>query len=106
MARSIPGTIFVPSIVVGELYYGAANSTRKDENQRRVDNYVASIVVLNCDASTGKHYGEIKTKLRVKGKPIPENDIWIAAVALQFDLTLATRDVHFQHVDGLRIEKW
>jgi tRNA(fMet)-specific endonuclease VapC len=42
----------------------------------------------------------------VKGKPIPENDIWIAAIAEQHQLTLVTRDSHFQHVDGLVIEQW
>lgn len=53
-----------------------------------------------------KQYAETKTALRRKGKPIPENDIWIAAFALANDLTLVARDEHFDHVDGLRVERW
>ncbi|MBA3472116.1 MAG: VapC toxin family PIN domain ribonuclease, partial [Rubrobacter sp.] len=41
-----------------------------------------------------------------KGRPIPENDIWIAAVALQHDLVLASRDSHFEHVEGLQLDRW
>ena len=51
-------------------------------------------------------YRRIKAELRVKGKMIPDNDIWIAATAFQYDLILATRDGHFQHINGLRIEAW
>jgi len=106
LAKTIAGKIFVPSIVIGELYYGAENSARLDENRARVDQYAASVVIVNCDAVTGKHYGRVKAQLRAKGKMIPDNDIWIAAVAIQFDLTVVTRDGHFQHVDGLRVEVW
>jgi len=48
----------------------------------------------------------VRDRLRLKGRPIPENDIWIAAVALQHGLPLATRDDHFNEVDGLRVENW
>jgi tRNA(fMet)-specific endonuclease VapC len=48
----------------------------------------------------------IKASLRRKGKPIPENDIWIAAIALQHDLIGATRNIHFNEVDGLSTERW
>jgi tRNA(fMet)-specific endonuclease VapC len=106
LARTIAGKILVPSIVIGELYYGAENSARRDENRVRVDQYARSIVILNCDAVTGKHYGRIKAQLRAKGKMIPDNDIWIAALAIQSDLTVVTRDGHFQYVDGLRVEAW
>jgi tRNA(fMet)-specific endonuclease VapC len=44
--------------------------------------------------------------LKEKGKPLPENDIWIAALAMQHNLTLITRDTHFDHVNGLDREKW
>ncbi len=62
--------------------------------------------VLIVNDITSKYYGTIKAALRKKGRPIPENDIWISALALQHNLTLATRDKHFDEVDGLLTEKW
>jgi len=61
---------------------------------------------LDSDVETTRNYGRIKAQLRKKGKPIPNNDVWIAAIALQYDLTVVTRDKHFDQVDGLKIEKW
>ena len=98
--------VFVPSIVIGELYYGARKSARVMENLARIDEFVASNTVLPCDTETAQQYGDIKNKLRAKGRPIPENDIWIAAIAIQYQLTLVARDRHFHEVDGLRIEEW
>jgi tRNA(fMet)-specific endonuclease VapC len=63
-------------------------------------------VVLGCDVGSAQRYGEIKDQLSKKGRPIPENDIWVAAVALQYDLTLVSRDEHFGLVPGLRAEAW
>ncbi len=98
--------IFIPSIVMGELYYGARKSSRAEENIARLDDFAASNVVLSCDTGIARRYGEVKDRLRQKGRPIPENDIWIAAMALEYDLTLVTRDVHFSEVAGLKIETW
>jgi len=98
--------VFVPSIVIGELYYGAHKSARVMENLARIDEFVASNTVLSCDTETAQQYGDIKNKLRAKGRPIPENDIWIAAIVTQYQLTLVTRDRHFHEVDGLRVEEW
>src|SRR5690348_13723802 len=92
--------VFLSSVVLGELYYGARKSARAAENVARIDVFAASNVVLACDADTSRQYGVIKELLRAKGKMIPENDIWIAATALQHGLTLATRDAHFKGVDG------
>ena len=77
---------FIPSIAIGELSYGAKKSSQTKKNLQRIEALVASNVVLPCDAVTGFHYGNIKEHLRQKGKPIPENDIWIAAIAIQFEL--------------------
>jgi len=100
------GEVFVPSIVLGELYYGAQKSSRVASNVARVDEFAANNSVLVCDTETARQYGEIKSELRTKGQPIPENDIWIAAIAQQHQLTLVTRDGHFNNVDGLLIEAW
>ena len=96
----------VPAIVLGELYYGARKSAKPADNVRRVDSLETRASVMSCDAGTARVYGSIKDMLRIKGKPIPDNDIWIAALALQHNLCLVTRDSHFQEVDGLQITAW
>jgi tRNA(fMet)-specific endonuclease VapC len=98
--------VFVPSIVLGELYYGARKSTRVAENLARLDEFVVSSTVLPCGTATAQQYGDIKNKVRAKGRPIPENDIWIAAIAMQHQLTLVAPDGHFHEVDDLQIEAW
>jgi tRNA(fMet)-specific endonuclease VapC len=98
------GLTFLSSI--GEVFYGARKSARVLSNVSRVEELAAKFVVLNCDVSTARHYGKIRELLRAKGRPIPENDIWIAAHAEQYDLTLVTRDAHFSAVEGIRIEAW
>jgi tRNA(fMet)-specific endonuclease VapC len=98
--------VFLPAIVLGELYYGARKSTHIDANIGRIDEPAASSALLGCDIDTSRHYGRIKTDLRAKGRPIPENDIWIAAVAHQHGLTLVSRDAHFDEVDALSLEVW
>ncbi len=97
---------FVPVIAVGELYYGAYKSGRRTANLQRVREFAAANAVLVCDAQTALVYGRVKNELRQKGSPIPENDIWIAALALRHGLVLATRDKHFDAVDSLRVEAW
>ncbi len=98
--------VFIPSVVIGELCYGARKSWRVGENLARVDELVSTCTILGCDAETGRQYGEVKNKLKLKGRPLPENDIWITALALQHDLILVTRDAHFQEVDNLQTVAW
>jgi len=98
--------VFVASIVLGELYYGVQQSARVEANVTRVNTFAASNAILGCDTTTAQYYGAIKNQLRAKGQPIPENDIWIAAIARQHQLTLVTRDEHFRAVDDLTIEQW
>ena len=98
--------VFVPSIVLGELYFGAQNAARAEKNIARIGAFAESNTILRCDGETAKHYGFIKYQLKVSGTPIPENDIWISAIALQFGLILISRDKHFGAVEGLRLEQW
>jgi len=98
--------VFIPSIVIGELYYGAQKSGRIESNLARVDELVEGSTILVCDAKTARQYSEVKNNLRLKGRPLPENDVWIAAVALQHNLTVVTRDAHFQEVKNLRTITW
>ncbi|MGL5080833.1 MAG: type II toxin-antitoxin system VapC family toxin [Microcoleaceae cyanobacterium] len=98
--------VFIPSFVIGELYYGARKSGRVQANLARVDELVASSMILGCDAETARQYGEVKNELRLKGRPLPENDVWIAALVLQHDLILVTHDAHFQEVESLQTVTW
>jgi tRNA(fMet)-specific endonuclease VapC len=72
----------------------------------QIDQLVNTGVVIPCDEVTGYWYGIVKDILRRKGHPIPENDIWIAALAIQYGLSLATRDKHFLIIENLKVEMW
>lgn len=98
--------IFISNITVGEMYFGAYKSSKVENNIKQIDSFVASNKILNCDSTTAKHYGQIKNKLKIKGKPIPENDVWIAAIAMQYDLILVSRDKHLQEIENLSLQKW
>jgi tRNA(fMet)-specific endonuclease VapC len=97
---------FVSAPILGEMLYGALCSTNSTTNLERLNSFVSRSGFLCCDDGTARMYGEIKALLRQKGKPIPDNDIWIAASARQHLLTLVTRDSHFDEVDNLKREQW
>lgn len=98
--------LMVPVIVVGELYYGCLNSVHREENLRKITELASKVTVIACDRITAYYYAQIKAQLKAKGRPIPENDIWIAATAVQHGLALASRDAHFEAVEGLSLERW
>jgi len=98
--------VFVPVIAAGELYFGAYRSGRVEANLQKLQEFVADNTVLARDGETANFYGQVKNGLCAKGKPIPENDVWVAAIALQHQLTVVTRDAHFGEIDGLQIEAW
>ena len=98
--------VFVPVIAAGELYFGAYRSGRVEANLQKLQEFVADNTVLACDGETANFYGQVRNGLCAKGKPIPENDVWIAAIALQHQLAVVTRDAHFGEIDGLQIEAW
>jgi tRNA(fMet)-specific endonuclease VapC len=99
-------TIYLGSIVIGELYYGARKSARSKENLAKIEAFVVNYPILDCTKQTAEQYGSLKQALEAKGGLIPENDMWIAALAKQNNLTLVTRDDHFKRVDGLLVAKW
>lgn len=98
--------VYIPIIVIGELYYGASFSTQVQKNTENVKKLTSRYQVLSIDEETTIMYGNIKAFLRKKGKPIPENDIWIAAIAMQFNLSLVTLDKHFTEIEGILLEAW
>lgn len=106
LLRSLPAAVFVPSIVVGELLFGAYNSNRQPSDLLRIRAFVRAYNLLLPDEGVADWYGQIRAALRRKGRPIPENDIWIAAIARHHALTLVSRDGHFTAVDGLTVVAW
>ncbi len=101
--------IIIPSIVVGELYFGAYSSSyivNQAKRLREVAYFVEKHTVLKVTENTSNHYGQIKTQLKAKGTPIPENDIWIAAISKEHNLPLITKDNHFQQISNIETLKW
>lgn len=96
--------IFLCVPVIGELRYAAQASARVETNLARLDEFAKALIVLPCDLETTRFYATVKFDLRKKGRPIPENDVWIASIARQHNLKLLTRDIHFQEIDGLETE--
>jgi len=92
-------------IVLGELLAGFRFGKRDAVNRRELAEFLASprVEVLPVDDDTAEHYRAVYGMLRVKGKPIPTNDLWIAASALQHACALFSYDSHFRYVDGLTV---
>lgn len=100
---SQPITEFLlPVPVVGELRYGALNSRRTEENLAEVERLVARCRILDITLATADVYARVRLDLKKKGKPIPENDLWIAALCVGHQVKLAAADSHFDAVDGLQ----
>lgn len=98
--------VFIPAVAIGELFYGAAKSGRPSENMAKVEQFAAGRSIVPCDLDVGRECGRLKQRLREKGRPLPENDIWIAAAARCHGMVLVTRDRHFQEVEGLDTADW
>jgi tRNA(fMet)-specific endonuclease VapC len=98
--------LYPPYAALAELYAGALRSARTEKHLHQITQFLDAVDLLLPDESTPEIYGRISAQLAIAGKPIPQNDIWIAAVALQSSLPLATIDRHFQHVSGLTILLW
>lgn len=98
--------VFIPIIAIGELYFGAAKSGRPEANRLLIDRFIDSRVLLGCDLGVAREYGRLKGLLKAAGTPLPENDIWIAAVALRHGLTIVSRDQHFSKVGELKAVSW
>ena len=92
------------SIVLGELLGGFAAGAREARNRGELARFLASprVEVVPVTAQTADSYALVYSGLRRKGQPIPSNDLWIAASALEHGAALLTRDAHFGHVEGLR----
>jgi predicted nucleic acid-binding protein len=98
-------TVSISSVVIGELLAGFAVGTRFDENRKALASFVSArrIEIAVITARTAEAYGKVYQTLRVIGRPIPQNDMWIAASAVEHGCGLFTYDRHFANVHGLQI---
>lgn len=96
-------SIYVPVVALGEIRAGFLLGRRAKENETRLAWFLSQpgVSVLGIDGPVSHRYAEILRTLRSRGKPIPTNDLWIAALAVEHGLVLYTRDAHFEHVSGL-----
>jgi len=98
--------IILPVIVVGELLYGAFNSTKTKNNEKFVHKFIEYSLVMQIDESVAARYARVRFDLKRQGNPIPENDIWIAAVCLVLEVPILSQDDHFTRVPGLQVISW
>lgn len=93
------------AVVLGELWGGFAAGTREEQNKKDLSNFLnaSGVTIIQIDAATARHYADVYEKLKRLGKPIPTNDMWIAATALQHDLALFSYDKHFQNIPALLV---
>ena len=92
--------IGVPSVVLGELWAGFLAGARTDHNEAELAEFLAHPVVkvVALDASVARIYGELFADLRARGRPLPTNDLWVAAAAIRSGASVLTFDAHFEAV--------
>jgi tRNA(fMet)-specific endonuclease VapC len=93
-------------VVLGELHYGALQAQRREIQLALIRDFLQTAILLLPDQITSERYGQLKSELADIGRLIPDNDIWIAAMARQFDLPPVTRDGHFAAVPPLTVIAW
>ena len=98
--------LFMPIVVLGELLYGAKNSGRSTENEQAVRLFFEHCVPVNTDEDVATRYASLRRELKSVGRPIPENDIWIAAACLEVDSALLSNDGHFSGITSLTVINW
>lgn len=96
-------TVLLSVVVLGELMIGFRRGARLEQNLAGMRSFLArrDVALVDVGRETADQYGRIGAALRAKGRPIPTNDIWIAAHAMETGADLVSADAHFEHVDGL-----
>jgi predicted nucleic acid-binding protein len=97
------GSIGICTISIGELLGGFKGGRKEKQNREELEEFLDSprVFAYSVDEDSAEYYAEILDTLRKLGKPIPTNDIWIAAIAFQHGLRLLSKDKHFKHIPGL-----
>ena len=96
----------LPVVAIGEYRYGIEQSRHRARYRRWLEELICDCLVLNITEQTTHHYAAIHSELRHMGKPIPTNDLWIAALCREHELSLLSRDRHFDVVAGVRRVEW
>ncbi len=100
---ALPESILVCTMVLGELLAGFKRGARERINRDELEVFLDTprVSVVTADEETAEFYSQVFKALRTKGRPIPANDMWIAASALQHGAAVCSIDSHFSHIDGL-----
>jgi tRNA(fMet)-specific endonuclease VapC len=99
--------VLVPATVLGELHAGFEMGSRREANRRQLSEFLAlpGVETTAVTADIAERYGILVSQLARQGTPIPTDDIWIAATALETGARLVTYDPHLEHIPGLIILK-
>ena len=95
--------IYLPVTVCGELLFGAKNSSKRQQNEPKFQAFIQQCQILEIHEVIAETYAEVRKKLKDKGRPLPENDIWIAATCLANDIPLMSHDKHFKEIEELQL---
>ncbi|MFV1967084.1 MAG: type II toxin-antitoxin system VapC family toxin [Pirellulaceae bacterium] len=96
----------LPLIVIGEFQFGLLFSRKRKRLQSLLGRLEAESILLSPDRETADWYAQIRHDLKKQGQPIPENDLWISALARQHAMEIVSQDTHFDHVPGVRRVGW
>ena len=100
-------SVFLPSVVVAELFYGAYKSVKREQNLAKIRTFIHQFAIVGFDSSAMEIYGVIRVELERRGKPIGANDVFIAAIAKANNATLVTNNTkEFNRVSDLVLEDW
>jgi predicted nucleic acid-binding protein len=96
--------VWIPLIVLGEIRAGFYGGTQRQRNEALMQRLLtkATVRILLPSRETAEHYARLFVQLKRAGTPVPDNDLWIAAIVLEHDLTLITRDQHFDRIPQLQ----
>ena len=96
----------IPVIVLGEFRYGIALSRHRAAYEQWLESHLWNFEVLTVNEETANSYATLRVALKQKGQPIPANDAWIAALAIQHQLPVLSRDQHFDAVPHISRQSW
>lgn len=96
----------LPAVVLGEYMFGIRQSRHRKRYEEWLRIHLRVFFVLNVGAATAGRYAEIRSELKSAGRPIPSNDLWIAAIAREHGFGIVTRDRHFDGIRGVRVLAW
>jgi predicted nucleic acid-binding protein len=96
----------LPVVVLGEFRFGLRGSRKRSVIEPQLDFLEQTVRVLDITRETATVYATVRFELKQRGKPIPENDVWIASLARQHGLSVMSQDLHFDAIPGLKRLSW